>query len=90
MEADLSTAIRNNVLREIHKHFIFFQIAQAVNYLHSAQLIHRDLKPSNILVNESCEVKLCDFGLIRSLVPTDGHSRVVLTENIATRWYRAP
>lgn len=78
------------MLKEIHKHFIFFQIANAVHYLHSAQLIHRDIKPSNILVNENCEAKLCDFGLVRSLVPGDQKQRVVLTENIATRWYRAP
>ena len=30
-------------------------------------MIHRDLKPANILVNEDCSVKLCDYGLARSI-----------------------
>jgi mitogen-activated protein kinase 15 len=51
MEADLSTALKNSVLKDIHKHYIFYQLANAVQYLHSSALIHRDIKPSNILVN---------------------------------------
>ncbi len=38
-----------------------------MKYLHSGQVIHRDLKPANVLVNEDCSVKICDFGLARSL-----------------------
>jgi serine/threonine protein kinase len=35
--------------------------------LHESRVIHRDLKPANILVNEDCSVKLCDYGLARSI-----------------------
>ena len=35
--------------------------------MHSAGLLHRDLKPSNILLNSECSVKVCDFGLARSI-----------------------
>lgn len=34
-------------------------------------------------------MKLCDFGLVRSIAKTDEHCPV-LTEYVATRWYRAP
>lgn len=61
-----------------------------MHYLHTAELIHRDIKPSNVLVNEDCHAKLCDFGLIRSVDDEDEEVAPVLTEYIATRWYRAP
>jgi mitogen-activated protein kinase 15 len=79
------------LLAEKHRKYILYQIAKAVLYLHSASLLHRDLKPSNILVNEACDVKLCDFGLVRSEEPSPQNDDLaILTEYIATRWYRAP
>lgn len=33
--------------------------------MHSAGILHRDLKPRNLLLNSSCDVKICDFGLGR-------------------------
>lgn len=49
------------------------------------------LQPSNILLDSSCLVKLCDFGLARSLsgLP-EGPEGQALTDYVATRWYRAP
>merc|ERR1719183_1052652 len=59
--------------------------------MHSGQMLHRDIKPSNILLNSECQVKVCDFGLARSVVQqTDHASNPVLTDYVATRWYRAP
>lgn len=46
------------------KNFLF-QITDALNYIHSRQLIHRDLKPSNIFLDENYNVKLGDFGLAK-------------------------
>ena len=35
--------------------------------MHSANIIHRDLKPANILLNNKTDIKICDFGLSRSV-----------------------
>ena len=87
MEADLFNVIRANILQEIHKKFIIYQILKALKFIHSADIIHRDLKPSNIFINSDCHVKLGDFGLARTLAHRMG---TIVTEYVATRWYRAP
>lgn len=43
---------------------IMMQLLDAVEYLHSWQLVHHDLKPGNILITRNGEnLKLIDFGL---------------------------
>lgn len=56
-----------------------YQIIKGIKYLHSASVIHRDLKPSNILVNSDCHIKICDFGLARSLVADECNQDLILT-----------
>ena len=90
MEADLSTALKNSLLKPIHKHYIFYQLANALMYLHSADLIHRDLNPSHILVNEVCQAKLCDFGFIRSVAKDSSGDAFLTTDEASTRCYQAP
>ena len=58
--------------------------------MHSANLLHRDLKPSNLLLNSECHMKVADFGLARSLDTRDPDQQPLLTDYVATRWYRAP
>jgi len=43
-----------------------------LKYIHSADVLHRDLKPANVLINEDCSVKICDFGLARSIEGIEG------------------
>mmetsp|Transcript_62617 Transcript_62617/g.135955 ORF Transcript_62617/g.135955 Transcript_62617/m.135955 type:complete len:444 (-) Transcript_62617:119-1450(-) len=91
MESDLHAVIRANILEEIHKQYIIYQLLKSLKYMHSGQMLHRDIKPSNILLNSDCQVKVCDFGLARSVVQqNDNAANPVLTDYVATRWYRAP
>jgi serine/threonine-protein kinase len=46
---------------------LFLQVLEAVQYALEKSVIHRDLKPSNILVTESGQVRLLDFGVARLL-----------------------
>jgi mitogen-activated protein kinase 15 len=50
------------------------------------------MQPSNLLLNSECQVKLADFGLARSVtqLATDDGPSPILTDYVATRWYRAP
>jgi len=62
------------------------QLTLALAHCHGKQVIHRDVKPDNLLVNSADgSLRLCDFG---SACNTS--SKQVLTDYVATRWYRAP
>jgi mitogen-activated protein kinase 1/3 len=59
-------------LSELHIQTIIYNLLCGIKYMHSARVIHRDIKPANILINEDCTIKICDFGLSRSLAGIEG------------------
>jgi serine/threonine protein kinase len=46
---------------------LFRQLANALDYAHNQGVIHRDIKPANIMLDDSGNALLADFGLTRLL-----------------------
>lgn len=59
---------------------LFDQVLSAVQFAHANLVVHRDLKPSNILVTDTGEVRLLDFGIARLLAAGGGAAASPLTE----------
>ncbi len=89
METDLHAVIKAGILKKVHKQYIIYQLLKGLKFIQSGDIIHRDLKPSNLLINSECLVKIADFGLARSVNQKE-EKDTIMTEYVATRWYRAP
>lgn len=60
------------------------QISEGCSFLHNLKIIHRDLKPGNILLDEYNDVKICDFGISKTLNDS------LMTGMIGTPCYMSP
>ncbi|QDT01869.1 Serine/threonine-protein kinase PrkC [Rubripirellula lacrimiformis] len=63
-------------------------VARAIHHAHEKGVLHRDLKPANVLINESDQVLVTDFGLAKHM---DNDSSVTGSgDAIGTPHYMAP
>ena len=70
---DLEKIINSELhLQRTHIQRITYNLLLSLKYVHHCGVIHRDLKPGNVLMNCDLTVKLCDFGLARSLMEVGG------------------
>jgi serine/threonine-protein kinase len=77
---------RRLILKELLR--ILEKAARGVSAAHEKGIVHRDLKPSNILVSESGEAKVADFGLAHLL---DSTARLTKTgSSLGTPLYMSP
>ena len=70
------------------KLMLFLAVCDAVAHAHRRLIIHRDLKPSNILVEESGQPKLLDFGIAKLMSHTGDRTETL--ERILTPRYASP
>ncbi|KAF7375983.1 Protein kinase domain-containing protein [Mycena sanguinolenta] len=62
------------------------QIADAMEYMHSKDVLHRDLKPENLLLDDAYRIKITDFGTGKVL--ENGAQRAMTF--VGTAQYQAP
>ncbi|KAH9086812.1 hypothetical protein LEN26_000650 [Aphanomyces euteiches] len=62
------------------------QITSGMGFLHSRSVVHRDLKPANVLLTDTDDVNICDFGLSRLIDP----ETTSMTAEVGTPSYMAP
>ena len=80
-QSDLKKLLKSSMfLTELHIQTIVYNLLSGLKYLHSARIIHRDIKPANILINEDCSIKICDFGLARSIAGIEGSQKYIREE----------
>jgi len=60
---------RRRKFTEAESKLFIAEVALALGYLHSLDIIYRDLKPENILLHESGHICLTDFGLSKDVEP---------------------
>jgi len=53
---------RQGPLTEPDAAYVFKQVCEGIQHLHSNGIIHRDLKPENVLLGGDMTVKIADFG----------------------------
>jgi serine/threonine protein kinase/Tol biopolymer transport system component len=82
--------LRNGPLMPEQYLDIVEQIAPALDYAHSRNVLHRDLKPSNILLDDDGGVYVTDFGIAR-ILGSDGGGNTITTQGVVgTPSYMSP
>lgn len=68
----------------------FYQISQALVYLHALGITHRDIKGDNVMLcNHMCTAKLSDFGYAQHSIERNGEPKLT-TVGCGTLEYKAP
>lgn len=85
-DVDLFEMIDNELINPNNYERYRLQLLRGLCYIHKNGIIHRDLKPENILYfNSTDEMKICDFGLSKSITTNERNTLSVLVPA-----YRAP
>jgi serine/threonine protein kinase len=69
---------------------ILAPIARALAYAHQQKVVHRDIKPANILLNDSGQAMLSDFGILKMIDVEESHGLTGTGKIAGTPAYMSP
>lgn len=86
IQYDLQNVVESRVLKDDEIKWISYQMLYGIAQVHARKLMHRDLTLKNILISESFDTYIADFGLARA------HQTCTedITLDVVTLEYRAP
>jgi serine/threonine protein kinase len=71
----------------IHARDLMIKMLEGFSHAHQAGIIHRDIKPANILISDSGDLKITDFGIAKI---TSGEDRTTANIKLGTLCYMSP
>lgn len=86
----LDVFLKKNVtpFEENRSLIIFGKILSAFGFAHEQGIVHRDIKPSNIIINQSDEPKILDFGIAKLM--QSNHSLTKTGTKMGSLYYMSP
>ena len=86
-KGDLMTYLGNKPLKEMYAKKYLRQIADGLKYLLDNNIMHRDIKPQNILITDTNDLVITDFGFARYI---DTSNDIMIQTLCGTPMYMAP
>ena len=68
IDSDIDQMLKHKIkFSEVHLQKLVYNILCSLSFFHENNVVHRDFKSANILIQNNCNIKICDFGMARSL-----------------------
>lgn len=78
---------KNGPFNEADARTMMSKILKAFSYIHERGKVHRDIKPSNIMIRPNGEICVIDFGIVKDMNTSTGHTVGTL---VGTDGYMSP